>query len=250
MKAKRFLLAVFALLTCIQAWSEDGKIFKATVNGIEWTFQIISETDKTCRVGRDDGEVAAIPTDTSGDLIIPASVNDYRVVEIGRWAFSRCTGLTSVTIPSSVTAIGYCAFSGCTGLTSIEIPNSVTSIGYNAFSGCTGLTSIEIPNSVTSIKDRAFSGCSSLTSIVVSIDNSIYDSRNDCNAIINSNTNELIVGCNNTIIPNSVTSIGDYAFYRCSGLKTISIPNSVTSIGEYNQEIKGETNVEIIPVIA
>ena len=227
MKAKRFLLAVFALLTCIQAWSEDGKIFKATVNGIEWTFQIISETDKTCRVGRDDGEVAAIPTDTSGDLIIPASVNDYRVVEIGRWAFSRCTGLTSVTIPSSVTAIGYCAFSGCTGLTSIEIPNSVTSI-----------------------KDRAFSGCSSLTSIVVSIDNSIYDSRNDCNAIINSNTNELIVGCNNTIIPNSVTSIGDYAFYRCSGLKTISIPNSVTSIGEYNQEIKGETNVEIIPVIA
>ena len=78
-----------------------------------------------------------------------------------------CSGLTSLTIPSSVTSIGWSAFSGCSGLTSLTIPSSVTSIGYYAFSGCSGLTSLTIPSSVTSIDDNAFSGCSSLTSIYV-----------------------------------------------------------------------------------
>ena len=123
------------------------------------------------------------------------------------------------------------AFSNCSGLTSITIPNSVTSIGLRAFNGCTGLSSITIPNSVTSIEDRAFWGCTSLTSIIVENGNQYYDSRNNCNAIIDSN-NQLIVGCKNTIIPNSVTSIGDEAFYGCSGMTSISIPNNVTSIGD------------------
>ena len=154
------------------------------------------------------------------------------VTSIGSSAFSDCTGLTSVTIPNSVTSIGSSAFNGCTGLTSVTIPNSVTSIGSSAFNGCTGLTSVTIGNSVTSIGSYAFSGCTGLTSIVVKSGNTCYDSRDNCNAIIETATNTLIIGCQTTIIPNSVTSIGDGAFNDCSGLTSVTIPNSVTSIGE------------------
>ena len=174
--------------------------------------------------------------------VIPESVTS-----IGDYAFSGCSGLTSINIPESVTSIEYYAFSGCTGLTSITIPESVTSIGSRAFSGCSGLTSINIPESVTSIGDWAFSGCSSLTSILVDANNEVYDSRNDCNAIIETSSNTLIAGCMTTVIPESVTSIGNWAFSGCSGLTSINIPESVTSIGDdaflhtawYNQQPDG-----------
>ncbi len=148
----------------------------------------------------------------------------------------------SVTIPSSVTysgttysvtSIGDEAFACCDGLTSITIPNSVTSIGESAFFSCDGLTSITIGNSVTSIGASAFSNCRGLTSVIVENGNSKYDSRDNCNAIIETSTNTLILGCKNSTIPNSVTSIGDYAFSGCSGLTSITIPNSVTSIGSW-----------------
>ena len=131
-----------------------------------------------------------------------------------------------------VTSIGNEVFFGCSELTSIEIPSSVTSIGNFAFSGCSGLTGIEIPSSVTKIGEAAFSGCSGLTSINVEAGNEVYDSRDNCNAIIKKATNTLIQGCKNTKIPSSVTSIGYYAFYDCSGLTGIEIPSSVTSIGD------------------
>ena len=159
--------------------------------------------------------------------IIPNSVTT-----IGSSAFHGCSGLTSVTIPNSVTSIGNAAFSGCSSLTSVTIPNSVTSIGHDAFNRCSGLTSVTIGNSVTSIGEYAFCRCSGLTSVTVDKNNGTYDSRDNCNAIIETSTNKLIVGCNNTIIPNSVTSIGEDAFYGCSGLTSVIIPNSVTSIGE------------------
>ena len=155
------------------------------------------------------------------------------VTSIGESAFYYCTGLTSVTIPNSVTTIGYNAFYDCTGLTSIEIPNSVTTIGNYAFGYCSGLTSIEIPNSVTTIGQQAFYNCTGLTSITVNSGNSVYDSREGCNAIIETATNTLVTGCKNTVIPNSVTTIGKYAFHNCSGLTSIVIPNSVTTIGNY-----------------
>ncbi len=154
------------------------------------------------------------------------------VTEIGRYAFGGCNGLTSVTIPNSVTEIGQGAFYDCSGLASVTIGNSVTSIGKCAFYGCSGLTSVTIPNSVTSIRQGAFGSCSGLTSIKVESGNSVYDSRENCNAIIETATNTLISGCKKTIIPNSVTSISWYAFYECSGLTSVTIPNSVTSIGD------------------
>ena len=196
----------------------------------------------------------------TGSVVIPSAVNfngvTYSVTSIGDEAFDECTGLTSIVIPNSVTSIGECAFMGCTGLTSIDIPNSVTSIGRQAFDGCTGLTSINIPNSETSIDEYAFRGCTGLTSIVipnsvtdigagafhgctgltsivVESGNPRYDSRNNCNAIIETANNTLIYGCNNTIIPNTVTSIGRHAFYECAGLTSIDIPNSVTFIGAW-----------------
>ena len=161
---------------------------------------------------------------------IPSNINGYPVTSLGNSAFSRCSDLTIITIPDSVTSIGEYTFEYCTGLTSITIPNSVTSMGGDAFSNCSNLISITIPSSVTSIGYDPFGGCDSLSSITVDDNNRIYDSRDNCNAIIKTSSNTLISGCKNTVIPNSVTSIDRYAFSRRSTLTDIIIPNSVTSI--------------------
>ena len=132
-----------------------------------------------------------------------------------------------------MTSLGDWCFSDCSSLTSITIPNSVTSLGERCFSGCSSLTSITIPNSITSLEDGCFAGCSSLERMVVDAANSVYDSREDCNAIIHTSTNELVAGCKNSQIPNSVTSLGYYCFGDCSSLTSITIPNSVTSLGDW-----------------
>ena len=136
-------------------------------------------------------------------------------------------------IPNNITGINGFACVGWYALKSLKIPNSVTLIDDYAFEGCSGLTSVTIPNSVTTIGSRAFSGCSGLASIIVESGNKKYDSRNNCNAIIETSSNTLLIGCKNTIIPNSVTTIGYSAFSGCSGLTSVTIPNSVTSIGSW-----------------
>ncbi len=116
------------------------------------------------------------------------------------------------------------------GCNSTKIPSGITSIKDYALFNCKNLSSIEIPTSVSNIGEYAFKGCNGLNSIIVSKDNPVYDSRNDCNAIIKTRDNTLIVGCSNTKIPTSVTEIGDSAFYECSQLNSIEMSN-VNKIG-------------------
>ena len=160
------------------------------------------------------------------------------------WYYQR-SSIRSVQISEGVTSIGKRAFTLCKYLPSIDIPSSVTSIGYGAFGDCASISSIHIPENVTSIGNVAFIGCTGLTSITVDSQNATYDSRDNCNAIIETATDSLIVGCKNTTIPHSVASIGDYAFSACSGLSAIEIPESVTSIGNYAFNGAGLTSVSI-----
>ena len=163
---------------------------------------------------------------------------------VGPWG----RNISEVILTDGVTNIGNYAFSYCKGLTSITIPDSVISIGEDTFSGCTGLTKVTIGNSVASIGELAFEECSGLTSISVSPNNSVYDSRDNCNAIIKTKTNTLIRGCQNTIIPDTVVSIDYWAFDYCTGLTSITIPDSVTHIGEWAfQGCSGLTSVSVSP---
>ena len=157
------------------------------------------------------------------------------VTSIGDYAFEGCTSLTSVTIGNSVTSIGEDAFRGCTGLTSVTIGNSVTSIGGSAFRYCESLTSVTIPDSVTSIGGSAFYGCTGLTSITVKEGNPNYSS-DEYGVLFNKDKTLLIqypIGNTRTsyTIPDSVTSIGDWAFIYCTSLTSVTIGNSVKSIG-------------------
>ena len=182
------------------------------------------------------------------------------ILSIEDGAFSNCSGLTEVTLNSNsivskdytylislrsifggqvqnyiigdaVKSIGHSAFSRC-NIKSVTISNSVTSIGEGAFCECSELTSILIPKSCINIGKKAFVGCHNLAAIEVDNDNPNYNSHINCNAIIETATNTLVVGCKNTIIPNNVTIIGESAFYDCDGLTAINIPEGVTSIGE------------------
>ena len=205
-------------------------------------------------IGHVDGYEAA------GALVIPASVSyeghDYAVTVIGNTAFMYCFYLTSLTIPNSVTTIEEGAFAYCSGFTGdLVIPNSVvtiessafftcyafdgdlvignavTTIGDYAFDDCNGLHGVlNIPSNVTSIGIDAFRYCE-FSGMTVDPESPVFDSRDNCNAIVVTSTNELLVGCANTIIPNTVTAIGENAFCGLNGLTSIDIPESVTTIG-------------------
>ena len=171
----------------------------------------------------------------SGDIIIPETVvvypdHTYTVTGIDQHAFTNSQQLASVSMPNTITFIGQGAFSADTLLSSITIPSSVDSIGSYAFMYCTGLTSLAIPSSVKTIGLHAFAGCNGVTSVTVDSENTTFDSRDNCNAIIETASNTLVAGFNNTVIPSSVTSIGNGAF-AFSSLTSIVIPESVTKIG-------------------
>ena len=224
------ILAALLLLCCTVASAHDFE-----VDGVY--YNVLSEEDKTVAVTYSGLYSGAVADEYTYAVVIPATVTynniTYSVRSIGYGAFAGCTSLTYIEIPNSVTTIQDRAFNGCTFLSSITIPNSVTSIGNYAFYLCERLKSVTIGNSVTSIGDAAFEYCSGLTSVTVGEGNSVYDSRGGCNAIIETATNTLVAGCKKTIIPNSVTSIGEFAFRGCTGLTSVTIPNSVTSIGDW-----------------
>lgn len=207
------------------------------------------------------------------DLIIPSGVTSINYA-----AFAGCTSLTSVSTPNGVTSIGGYAFSDCTNLSSINIPSGVTSIGDNAFYGCTKLKSIVLPNGVTEIGGFAFLGCSEVTSItipqgvtslgkwtsystwenpfqsminlkkiIVEEGNPVYDSREQCNAIIETATNRLVCGCMNTRIPQSVQAIGSHAFWisKESEFKTLVIPNNIEILEDVSINVNGLESLTI-----
>ena len=204
-KIKQLLTTIAVLLCSLAVSAHDFE-----VDGIY--YNIVSSTTLTVEVTYRGNDCGDYPNEYTRAVTIPEAVtynsNSYRVTSIASNAFWDCSSLTSITIPESVTSINSCAFELCRSLASITIPESVTSIAYSAFGGCDSLVSIDI-------KDG----------------NIVYDSRNNCNAIIETSSNTLIIGCGTTTIPESVTTIGDYAFRLCVGLTSITIPSSVTSIG-------------------
>ena len=206
---------------------------------------------------------------TTKNRLIAGCVNTVfpsDITEIDDYAFEGCTGLTDIVIPENITEIGT-AFAYCTNLQYIDIPSSVTNIDGGAFEGCTSLRTftipsgitklnslftdcinlekIVIPNNITYVSNNAFRGCANLKSVIVESGNTVYDSRNNCNAVIETATNKLIAGCSTTIIPEDVTEIGSRAFYG-SGITSVAIPNSVIKIGERAfEECKSLTSVSL-----
>ena len=284
---KKQILITILMMASLLAWADDGDVFTAkTTEGIEITFKVISESEKTAQVGEGNFTSFTIKSgfdgQFDGQITIPSTISYnntyYTVSKLSDYAFYNCgITITNIIIPSSVITIGAYCFYDCWDLSTLEIPNSIKHIGINAFEGtmwynnqpdglvyvgnvaykykgempkdtsisikegtasintfafrdCFGLSSIEIPGSVTDISHLSFFNCTGLSSIIVNSSNLIYDSRDNCNAIIEKATGKLIVGCKNSLIPQGVTSIGEGAFYYCYGLSSIEIPNSVECI--------------------
>lgn len=214
MKQNYFTILLTMLLSMIgvQASAHDFEAVNSDGVTIYYSFW---DNDKalsvTFRGLYDDKDYNNYSDRYTGHVAIPESVTyegkTYPVTQIGRYAFYRCTGLTSISIPHSVTNISD-AFEGCTALTSITIPNSVVVFDVTALAYCTGLESITVEEG-----------------------NRVFDSRNNCNAVIRTATNTLEVGCKNTVIPNDVKEIDNVAFLGCSGMSSITIPNGVEIIG-------------------
>lgn len=300
-----------SLCICISISADDGDVNKVTVDGIEWTYMVVSEANKTCKVGISelrysdthdecywDNVKLAIDVNTTGAISIPLKLNNYTVVAIAEGAFIdcqissviipegvsldegrafvSCDNLTSVQLPEGLTTTGLATFHSCRKLQTINLPSTVVRIEDETFENCNSLKDIVLPNNLISIGKEAFKNsaiteitipakvedihssaflvCKSLTSLSVAENNTKYDSRNNCNAIIETATNKLVAnlpsattipsfvkiigaylfeGSNITSIdiPEGVTTIEKRAFASCN-LNTISFPNTLTSIGD------------------
>ena len=231
------LISLFAAMSMVMNAKEYS-----TYDGFKYDLNTITKTAELMKYSGSATEVT-IPKSITYEKVV------YHVTSLGKYCFSHCDSLTSINIPSSVTSLGIYCFSYCSSLTSVNIPSSVTSIGKNCFEGCSSLPSIKIPSSVTSLGEACFGICSSLTSIIVDAENSVYDSRENCNAVIETESNTMICGCGSTVIPSSVTSLGDRCFISCTSLTSVNIPPSVTSLGEKCFAYSTLTSINIPPSV-
>ena len=229
---QKLLFALAAITFSLTSYAYDCEI-----DGIYYnlnTRESIQYPEPTARVTFGPNAYSGGPNSYSGDIVIPSTIEvdgtQYTIAAIDQGAFQSCIELTSVSLPETLWLIDYFAFNNCYNLTSVNFPNYLVQIGSGAFQRCAGLTSITIPQYVRYIGSDAFFGCTGITSIVVDSGNTTYDSRNDCNAIIETSSNTLILGCKNTVIPSGVKTIKEKAFAG-SKLKSVTIPSSVTSIG-------------------
>lgn len=154
------------------------------------------------------------------------------VTTIGESAFYRCYALSDIELPNSIKRIEMFAFEDCESIESIDIQEGTEFVGHGAFAKCGKMTSINFPSTATTIEDWVLMGCKSLQKIVVGDNNPTYDSRNGCNALIETSTNTLLYGCSNTVIPESVSAI-DMMSFEGVGIKHLYIPSSVKTIGRY-----------------
>jgi len=167
-----------------------------------------------------------------GDCYALASFNIPKgITEIPAYAF-EWANITSLDIPDNITKIGEGAFGFCENVTSLTIPDSVTEIGEKAFQSCKGLKSFEVPKNVTKLSGNAFMS-SGITTLTVSPENPVYDSRDNCNAVIETDTDKLIIGIYGTKIPETIRTIGSHAFESSHELSTLEIPVGVTTIEDY-----------------
>lgn len=185
------------------------------------------------------GERAFLDCKTLTKVVMPTNLN-----EIGDNAFYYCSNLENAEIPPMVTSIGEGAFYGCIKLRNVIIPSGTTFVGDNAFRYCKSIESVYIPKNVLTIGKFAFGDCPSITSFEVEEGNKNYDSRNNCNALIETTTNKLLLGTKNTVIPNSVIEIGDMSFYNITYLESLDLPLSVTKIGY--MAFSGCTNLKTV----
>lgn len=213
------LLTVLALSAKALTFTVDGICYQTASGGVN----VVKQSS-----GNDNYENLV-------DAVIPSVVayngHNYQVVRIADKAFRYAENLQSIEIPNTITMIGASAFYHCSSLTSITIPGSVTSIGSSAIAACANLLSVKIPSSVKTIGDYNLTECYQLQEIWVDPANTVYDSRDNCNALIKTATNELLVGCGSSIVPATVEAIADHAFQGVSGLTSVTVPASVTKIG-------------------
>lgn len=220
----------------LTSFNVPASVSSILANPIENCPKIVSVTVDNANPYYDSREGCNAIIRTSSNTLISGcktSVIPNTVTAISSSAFEECYGLTSIIIPSSVSTIGERSFYNCSALESITISNGVQNVKTRAFYGCKKLTSLIIPASVINISDYAFQGCSSLATIVVAAGNTVYDSRQDCNAIIQTTSNTIIQGSQNAFIPNTVTAIGNNAFSQIENITSVDIPEGVTNIGAW-----------------
>lgn len=245
------IFALYGITSCSNNPNyDDGDEFTAqTEEGVEMKFKVIDAVNKTCQVGIGNENRETIDNQYKGKVTIPQEINGFHVVSIADYAFELCH-MSKIIIPEGITTIKEDAFFMCDYLREIKLPVSLTTIEHGAFAGCDRLYSIHIPRNVEQISDRIAFG-SYLSNITVDKDNKYYDSRNNCNAIIETASNTLILGCNSTIIPDGIITIGEHAFTRCE-ISNIKIPSSTKFIEDFAfsmiglREIHIPQNVEMI----